>query len=81
MNEDALGLQGVACGDHDRIVALPILQDRIEIHMEQPKALLEHNTGISTQKVVGGFVVVPVDLSRYAAPQHKFDIAWQRSVI
>src|SRR5208337_678175 len=52
VNVDALGLQGVAYSNHDWIVALPLLQNGIEIHMEQPDALLEKHAGVSVRKII-----------------------------
>ena len=81
VNVDVLGLQGVAYGDRDRIVALPGMQDRIEIDIEQLDALLEQHAGVGVRKVVARFVVVPAVLSQDAVAQRKLDIARQRSVV
>jgi hypothetical protein len=74
VNVDPLGLQGVAYGDRDRTVALPGMQDRIEIDIEQLDALLQQHAGVGVRKVVARFVVVPVVLSQNAVTQRKLDI-------
>jgi hypothetical protein len=53
MDEDTLGLQGMARGDQDGIVALPVLKTWIEIHREQREALFEQDAGISVRKIIG----------------------------